>query len=108
MTIKNIMILVLISLFLKCSERIEQRSATQKFSIAGKEVLIYTTANSTNLRLRSLTDHKFFEPAEQPLETEVSVFVNPNKTFQTLLGIGGGDYGCRGRGVCEIATGTAG
>jgi glucosylceramidase len=88
MSKKEIMILVLILLFLKCSERTENHSVKQKFSIEGKDVLIYTTADSTNLRL-SLTDKKLFEPANQPLETEVSVFVNLNKTFQTFLGIGG-------------------
>ena len=30
-----------------------------------------------------------FISAIQPLETEVSIFVNPNKTFQTFFGIGG-------------------
>lgn len=85
---KEIMILALMLIFLKCSERIENHSINQEFSVAGKEVLIYTTAQNTDFRL-SLTDKKIFEPAQQPLETEVSVFVNPHKTFQTLLGIGG-------------------
>ncbi|MDZ7342533.1 MAG: glycosyl hydrolase [candidate division KSB1 bacterium] len=74
--------------FFKCSERIENHPAKQEFSVAGKEVLIYTTAQNTDFRL-SLTDKKIFEPAQQPLETEISVFVNPHKTFQTFLGIGG-------------------
>lgn len=85
---KEIMILALLLFFLKCSQRTENHPVSQEFSVAGKEVLIYTTAQNTDLRL-SLTDKKFFEPAQQPLETEVSVFVNPHKTFQTFLGIGG-------------------
>lgn len=28
-------------------------------------------------------------PARQPLETEVAIFVNPDKTYQTFMGIGG-------------------
>lgn len=88
MTKKEIMVLPLLLFLLKCSERIENHPVNQEFSVAGKEVLIYTTAQNTDLRL-SLTDRKLFEPAQQPLETEVSVFVNPHKTFQTLLGIGG-------------------
>jgi len=88
MSKKEIMMLVLIFVFFKCSERIENHSVKQKFSIEGKEVLVYTTADSTDLRL-SLTDKKLFEPAAQPLETEISVIVNPHKTFQTFLGIGG-------------------
>ncbi len=54
---------------------------------AGKSVLVYTTASNSDLRL-TLTDKQAFEPAGQPLESDVSVFVNPNKTFQTFLGIG--------------------
>ena len=49
---------------------------------------VYNTAENTNLRLTegsSLT----FQPATQPLETEIAVFVNPEKTFQSYLGIGG-------------------
>ena len=33
--------------------------------------------------------NKIFKPRVQPLETEVSIFINPNKTFQEYLGIGG-------------------
>jgi len=58
------------------------------FSIAGKEAAIYTTAENTDLRL-STTGKESFMDAKQPLETEVAVFVNPNKTFQTFMGIGG-------------------
>lgn len=58
------------------------------YSIAGKKSTVFTTASNTDLRLEK---HKTlaFEPAEQPLESEVSIFVNPHKTFQTFLGIGG-------------------
>lgn len=53
-----------------------------------RQARIYTTAESTDLRL-SLTGEFSFAEARQPLENEVSVFVNPGKTFQTILGIGG-------------------
>ena len=53
-----------------------------------KEVIVYATADSTNLRL-TLTDKLYFTAAKQPVETEISVFVNPTKTFQTFMGIGG-------------------
>lgn len=53
-----------------------------------KQVTVYTTAESTSLRLnRQLTVP--FQRSAQPLETEVCVFVNPSHTFQTFLGIGG-------------------
>lgn len=35
------------------------------------------------------TAQKRFQQAAQPLETEVAIFVNPNRTFQTFMGIGG-------------------
>ncbi len=61
---------------------------TESFSVDGKTVTVYTTADSTDLRL-SQTATTTFEPAEQPLETEVGIFINPSKTFQTFFGIGG-------------------
>ncbi len=51
-------------------------------------VTVYTTADKTDLRL-SRTDAKQFGPSAQPLETEICVFVNPDKTFQSFLGVGG-------------------
>ena len=58
------------------------------FSVENKTVEVFTTAENTDLKL-STTDSRVFEQADQPLETEVSIFVNPNKTFQTFMGIGG-------------------
>ncbi|MDT8401634.1 MAG: glycoside hydrolase family 30 protein [Bacteroidales bacterium] len=58
------------------------------FTVNGKVSTVFTTADNTGLRLTE-TGTLTFEPAVQPLETEVSVFVNPDKTFQTFLGIGG-------------------
>lgn len=58
------------------------------FSTKDKIVTVYTTADSTKLRLTQ-TDKLVFVASKQPLETEISVFVEPTKTFQTLLGIGG-------------------
>jgi len=66
----------------------EQAQSVATFSAAGKEVKVYTTADSTDLRLTQ-NDTKKFESAAQTLETEIAVFVNPNRTFQSLLGIGG-------------------
>jgi glucosylceramidase len=57
------------------------------FSTAGKTVTVYTTADSSNFRI-SLTDKLSFKELAQPTEGEVSVFVEPNKTFQTFIGIG--------------------
>lgn len=52
------------------------------------KVKVYTTAENTTDRLTE-TANLSFSKAEQPLETQISVFVYPEKTFQTFLGIGG-------------------
>jgi glucosylceramidase len=58
------------------------------FSTANKKVIVYTTADSTSYRL-SATDTVSFKKMGQPFETQVCVFVDPSKTFQTFMGIGG-------------------
>ncbi len=71
----------------KNDEKIQKETATN-FSVNGKQATVYVTASNTDLRLSDNGTVKF-EPASQPLETEICVFVNPDKTFQELLGIGG-------------------
>lgn len=58
------------------------------FSTKDRKVTVYTTADSTKLRLTP-TDNLVFSASKQPLETEISVFVEPTKTFQSFMGIGG-------------------
>ena len=59
------------------------------YNTANKRVTIYTTADSTRLRL-SLSQSKLqFSNFGQPLETQVCIFVDPTRSFQTFLGIGG-------------------
>lgn len=62
--------------------------SAQSLDFAGGEIKVYTTSENSNLRL-SETQTLKFEDASQPLETEISVFVNTSKTYQTILGIGG-------------------
>jgi glucosylceramidase len=57
-------------------------------SVAGKQVTVYTTADKTSHRL-SLTDTLKFRPVGQPKETQICVFVDASKQFQSFLGIGG-------------------
>lgn len=60
----------------------------KKFSSAGKSVAVYTTAQGTGQRLAKggtatlKTGHKL-------VEVENSIFVDPDKRYQALLGIGG-------------------
>jgi glucosylceramidase len=56
--------------------------------VIGKEAKVFTTAENTDLRL-SATGTTEFKPMGQPLETQICVFVDPSRTFQTFLGIGG-------------------
>ena len=53
-----------------------------------KTVVVYTTADSTKLRL-SKTETLTFSPFGQPFENQPCVFVDPAQQFQTFVGIGG-------------------
>lgn len=85
---KKITILLLVLTFLCCGQ-IEKAPKKTKplYSTKGKKVTVYTTASETNLRL-SITNTTSFERAPQARENEVSIFVKPNKTFQSFIGIG--------------------
>src|SRR5256885_6675357 len=53
-----------------------------------RRAIVYTTAESTSFRLTP-TDTLVFKPSEATSEGKVYVFVDPLKTFQPFLGIGG-------------------
>lgn len=53
-----------------------------------QKVVVYTTAENTNLRI-SQTETVQFVDFGQPKETQPCVFIDPSKTFQTFVGIGG-------------------
>src|ERR1043165_8867515 len=55
---------------------------------AGSKVFVYTTAEKTEHRI-SPTDTLTFKPMGQPLRRRGGVFVDPTRTYQTMLGIGG-------------------
>ena len=61
---------------------------SKQSSLEGKQVAVYTTAEKTDYRI-SATGTATFKHLGQPLETQVCVFVDPAKTFQTHIGIGG-------------------
>jgi len=87
--ISSVLFCLLLFLMLSCNE--PQKPLVESapaFSLAGKKVWIYTTTDSGNYRISPI-DTAEFESHGQPVETETCVFVNPDKTFQTLLGIGG-------------------
>lgn len=50
---------------------------------------VYTTAKQTDQRLTMTAKNRLFSDFGQPKETQVCVFVDPEKQFQTFVGIGG-------------------
>ncbi|MDM8159530.1 glycoside hydrolase family 30 protein [Labilibaculum sp. K2S] len=66
----------------------EKNNFTKGFIAEGKTATVITTAKDTDLKLSQTGQFKF-ERTEQAKETENSIFVNPNNTFQTFIGIGG-------------------
>ncbi|MCX6224078.1 MAG: glycoside hydrolase family 30 protein [Bacteroidia bacterium] len=91
---KKFYILSVISLLTFCTtqKQADMPSASAiknaSFSLEGKTVIVYTTADSTNLRLTA-TDTLSFAAFAQPMETQPCVFVDPGRRFQSFLGIGG-------------------
>jgi glucosylceramidase len=82
--ISALILLVSISSFSQQKNKIQPKP----FSVNDKTVQVFTSSDSTNLRLTN-TDNLKFTVFKQPLETQTCIFVNPEKTFQTFLGIGG-------------------
>ena len=69
-----------------CSQP-KSQSDNALFSTKDKTVTVYTSADSSDLKISKTADLRFTE-LKQPLETQYCVFVNPNEQFQTFLGIG--------------------
>ncbi len=82
----TVVTVLMVSLFAFSQQK--NTAQSKSFSAKNKKITVYTTADSTKWRLTQ-TDVLTFVPSKQPLEIEVSVFVNPTKTFQKFLGIGG-------------------
>jgi glucosylceramidase len=87
---KNLLSVVVLVAAISCTDKTEKQTSsatTTPFSTEGKKVIVYTTADSTDYRL-SVTDTVEFKEMGQPFETQVCIFVDPSKTFQTYFGIG--------------------
>jgi glucosylceramidase len=61
---------------------------SQKIIATGKSVRIYTTASNTEYRLSPVEGIQFTDPGNL-IERKVFVFVDDDRSFQTMLGIGG-------------------
>ena len=77
-----------LTILLGCSTSSKVNDSTAPKNLLGEKVKVYTTASNSNFRL-AVTDNLEFKQTPQPLESEVSVFVNPQKQYQSFLGIGG-------------------
>jgi glucosylceramidase len=78
--------LLLLSMLI--SGKIVNAQQSKPFTLDGKTVKVYSTTKNTGEKLSDKgTLH--FEAKAQPTESEFSVFVDPAKTFQTMVGIGG-------------------
>lgn len=87
---KNLLPVMVLVAAISCTDKTDKQKSsatTTPFSTDGKKVVVYTTADSTDYRL-SVTDTVEFKDMGQPFETQVCVFVDPSKTFQTYFGIG--------------------
>jgi glucosylceramidase len=60
---------------------------TAVFAQSNKQVIIYTTADSTDYRITQ-TGTALFKSMPQPLETQPCIFIDPAKKFQSFIGIG--------------------
>ena len=78
----------LVSSRLSLAARHQRNKQVPVVSTTGRQVAVYTTAANTNLRI-SPTATAPFKHVGQPKETQICVFVDPARQFQTFLGIGG-------------------
>jgi glucosylceramidase len=89
---KYFVLLTILYLVISCAQQppaiTPESPVSAKYKAEGKSVIVYTTADSTKLRL-TVTDTLKFKELIQPVETQVCVFTDPDKTFQTFIGIGG-------------------
>ncbi|AEE49012.1 glycoside hydrolase family 30 protein [Haliscomenobacter hydrossis] len=74
-------------LFTACTPKTSSIDSEKTGNIDRKTVAIFTTADSTKLRL-SPGEALIFSPFGQPFENQPCVFVDPAHQFQTFVGIG--------------------
>ncbi len=86
---KRIYPLVIIALCASCAPQQNKTGSGSAalYSAEGRNVLQYTTAEGTAQRLSQAGTLSFTDKG-QPFENEVTIFVDPDKTFQTFFGIG--------------------
>lgn len=86
MKISYFIVLLSLAFAINLSASAQRKSVSYTPTV--KKVTVYTTADKTNYRLTE-TAVENFKTFGQPFETQVCVFVDPTKTFQEFIGIGG-------------------
>jgi glucosylceramidase len=87
-TIFVISLFLLVSCYQNKPQPQEKSVTANSFNTEGKKVIVYTTADSSSYRL-SVTDTLQFRETPPLKESSIYVFVDPDKTFQSFIGIGG-------------------
>jgi glucosylceramidase len=86
---KKITYSLIVLLAVACTEqKTTNVSSVESYDATGRIVSVFTTADSTDYRL-SPNGSLEFKEKKQPPENEISVFVDPTKTYQEFLGVGG-------------------
>ena len=85
---KKILSIAAVVSLVACSENKEPSKvlaavSENNYSTEGKNIVVYTTADTANYRLTP-TDTMQFADFGQPKETQPCIFVDPSKTFQTF------------------------
>ena len=86
---KTLSVLLMLAL-VACTPKAGNQGAVtleKPYDAKNRSVMVYSTAENTNLRLAAGETLRFKDLA-QPVETQICVFVDPTKSFQTFLGIG--------------------
>ncbi len=89
MNLKTVTLLLLTTV--ACSQKTGDtvaKSSSKTSMVERKNATVYTTAEGTTLRI-SQTAALTLTPFGQPFETQPCVYIDPAKTFQTFVGIGG-------------------
>ncbi len=79
---------MLVVLLAHSTSTVAAETPMKKFSNSGNPVTIYTSAQGSDQRL-SKSGTATLKPGHKLVEVENSIFVDPDKRYQTVLGIGG-------------------
>ena len=85
---KKIFLLMALGSFFACNNKMNSsKNNKEPYSAIGKKVTVITTAKNNNSRLTPSAELNF-TPLSQPTEGEISIFIDPDKTYQNYFGIG--------------------